>query len=74
MLQRPMDDDEQQEYYSGKKKTHTIKNIILIDETCTVRFLSASYAGKWHEKLLVDDEAGLMQDQLEDTHVPPTLY
>jgi hypothetical protein len=56
-VQRPLDDDEQQEYYSGKKKTHTIKNIVLIDDTCTVRFLSASYAGKWHDKALVDDEA-----------------
>ena len=55
-IQRPVDADEQTEYYSGKKKCHTIKNILLIDERCIIRFLSATYAGKWHDKSLVDDE------------------
>ncbi len=48
--------DEQAEYYSGKKKAHTVKNILLIDAACVIRFLSATYAGKWHDKSLVDDE------------------
>ena len=48
--------DEQNEYYSGKKKCHTVKNILLIDDACVIRFMSATYAGKWHEKALVDDE------------------
>jgi hypothetical protein len=48
--------DEQQEYYSGKKKGHTVKNLLLIDENCVIRFMSATYAGKWHDKSLVDDE------------------
>lgn len=55
-IQRPLDADEQTEYYSGKKKCHTIKNILLIDEGCIIRFLSATYAGKWHDKSIVDDE------------------
>lgn len=29
---------------------------MLIDEGCVIRFLSATYAGKWHDKSLVDDE------------------
>ncbi len=56
-IQRPVDADEQEEYYSGKKNRHTVKNILLIDVRCFIRFLSATYAGKWHDKSLVDDEA-----------------
>ncbi len=55
-VQRPVDPDEQAEYYSGKKKCHTVKNILLIDVRCFIQFLSATYAGKWHDKSLVDDE------------------
>jgi len=55
-IQRPVDMDEQEEYYSGKKKCHTVKNALLIDDDCCIRFLSATYAGKWHDKALVDDE------------------
>src|ERR687886_2423863 len=53
-VQRPVDADEQGEYYSGKKKCHTIKNMLLTDEACYIRFMSETYAGKWHEKSIVD--------------------
>jgi hypothetical protein len=33
-----------------------VKNILLIDARCVIRFLSATYAGKWYDKALVDDE------------------
>lgn len=33
-----------------------MKNILLIDVHCCIRVLSATYAGKWHDKALVDDE------------------
>jgi hypothetical protein len=52
-----VNDDEQEEYWSGKKKRHTVKNIVLIDEQCHIRFLGATYAGKWHDKALLEDEA-----------------
>ncbi len=55
-MQRPVAADEQNEYYSGKKKYHTVKNILLIDDMCVIRFISATYAGKWHDKSLVDEE------------------
>lgn len=35
-IQRPKKD--QKTYYSGKKKTHTIKNNVLADESCTIFF------------------------------------
>ncbi len=39
-INRPQDPEEQRLYYSGKQKKHTIKNNIVIDEPCKIRFLS----------------------------------
>ncbi len=55
-IQRPVDADEQAEYYSGKKRCHTVKDILLINDRCTIQFLSLTHAGKWHEKSIADDE------------------
>jgi DDE superfamily endonuclease len=55
-IHRPIDPEEQQEYYSGKKKCHTIKNLLVIDETCHIGFLSATYEGKVNDKTLADLE------------------
>ena len=59
-VQRPLDADEQKEYYSGKKKGHTVKNILLIGETCVIEYLSPTHAGKWHDKSIADDESYLL--------------
>jgi hypothetical protein len=53
-IHRPTDPEEQQEYYSGKKKCHTVKNLLVIDETCHICFLSDTYEGKAHDKSLAD--------------------
>jgi hypothetical protein len=39
---------------SGKKKCHTIKNLLVIDETCHICFLSNTCEGKGHDKSLAD--------------------
>lgn len=44
----------QEEYYSGKKKCHTIKNVILIDVFCRIIYLSATFNGKTHDKSIAD--------------------
>src|SRR6266496_87966 len=54
-ITRPKDDDEQERYYSGKKKDHTIKNVIIIDAFGVIRFLSATYAGRVHDKRIADE-------------------
>jgi hypothetical protein len=54
---RPSDPVEQQLYYSGKKKQHTLKNILIIDPTCRVIWLSPTCEGKKHDKKAAD-EAG----------------
>jgi len=68
-IHRPTDLEDQQEYYSGKKKCHTIKNLLVIDETCYSCFLSPTYEGKANDKSLADLEgytlprgSGLFQD------------
>ena len=55
-LQRPVDISKQKEKYSGKKKTHTDKNILLVNEnTRKVVYLSATAEGKKHDKKLADE-------------------
>lgn len=35
---------------------------MLIDEQCRIRFLGATFAGKWHDKALVEDEEYSLPD------------
>ena len=53
-IQRPKDPEEQQEYYSGKKKCHTLKNLLVINETCHVCFLSYTCEGKASDKSIAE--------------------
>lgn len=53
--QRPADDGLQTTYYSGKKKTHTLKNNLVVDSLPrTVAYLSPTVPGKTHDKSLAD--------------------
>jgi hypothetical protein len=68
-IQRPKDPEDQQEYYSGKKKGHTLKNLLVIRETCHICFLSPTYEGRMHDKTIAELEgyrlppgSGLYQD------------
>lgn len=55
-LQRPVNIKQQKEKYSGKKKTHTDKNILLVNEnTRRVVYLSATVEGKKHDKKLAEE-------------------
>jgi hypothetical protein len=55
--QRPKNPEKQGLFYSGKKKAHTEKNILVVNATSErVLFLSATYAGKVHDKRIADQE------------------
>lgn len=55
--QRPKNAAKQAEAYSGKKKTHCDKHVVLVQaKTKRVGFLSQTYAGKTHDKKIVDTE------------------
>ena len=53
--QRPTNAVQQKEQYSGKKKTHTDKNLVLINaHTTKVVYLGPTVAGKTHDKKAAD--------------------
>jgi DDE superfamily endonuclease len=55
--QRPKTPAKQAAAYSGKKKTHCEKNVVIVQaKTKRVGFLSQTYAGKTHDKKIVDTE------------------
>lgn len=55
--QRPKSPEKQTLHYSGKKKAHTDKNLILAErKTSRVLYLSQTYAGTAHDKKIADHE------------------
>lgn len=56
-IPRPTDPEAQKQYYSGKKKQHTVKNIVVIGAQSKILFLTHTCEGKKHDKKAAD-EAG----------------
>ena len=55
--QRPKQAQKQASHYSGKKKTHTDKNVVIVNtKTKRVGYLSQTYVGKTHDKKMADVE------------------
>jgi hypothetical protein len=55
--QRPKNQAKQVLHYSGKQKTHSDKNVVVVNaKTKRVGYLSQTYAGKMHDKKIVDSE------------------
>ncbi len=46
---RPQDPAEQTECYSGKKKDHTVKNVLLVNAPLAILFLSETHGGRVHD-------------------------
>lgn len=55
-INRPKDKTDRKTYYSGKKKTYTVKNLIIPERGGKVRYLSDTYEGKKHDKAIADQE------------------
>ena len=56
-IQRPKDKEKQKEYYSGKKKHHTVKNQVFVHpETTRILAVSKTVEGKLHDKKLFTDD------------------
>lgn len=53
-IQRPKSQKRQNKTYSGKKKTHTRKQIVLVDEHKRVLVLTPTKSGRRHDKRLSD--------------------
>lgn len=56
-IQRPKDPERQRQYYSGKKKRHTVKNVVVTDKrTRKIKALGRTQEGKKHDKAATDEE------------------
>lgn len=55
-INRPKDKEDRKTYYSGKKKSHTVKNDVIVQRGGKVVFLSDTYEGKKHDKKIADEE------------------
>jgi hypothetical protein len=63
--QRPQDQETQRRFDRGKKKTHTVKNLMIGGLTTRkVLYLSQTYAGCIHEKTIADDERPIFPDDI----------
>ncbi len=55
--QRPKSPEKQALHYSGKKKMHSDKNVVIVHtQTKRVGYLSPTHAGKTHDKKVADEE------------------
>ena len=56
--QRPQEKEKQRAHYSGKKKAHTDKNVVVVNRhSKKVAYLSPTTAGKVHDKKIADESA-----------------
>src|SRR5947199_2824461 len=53
-IQRPKDATQQKSHYSGKKKCHTVKNVVLVEKHLSMAFLSPTHPGTVHDKRIAD--------------------
>lgn len=58
-IPRPVDRDNQQAAYSGKKKQHTVKNAFIINTLNIILFVGVSVMGSVHDKKLADTQYDL---------------
>ena len=57
-IQRPKNPERQRQFYSGKKKRHSIKNNLITERrTRKIKGLSTTCEGKKHDKKLADEQA-----------------
>ena len=56
-IQRPKDSKQQKDKYSGKKKQHTVKNIIITDKNKRIGFLSKTESGRRHDFDILKEHA-----------------
>lgn len=63
-IPRSADWERQRHEYSGKQRTHTVKNLLLSEEGGKVLYLSATVEGSLHDKALADEmELEFAQEQ-----------
>lgn len=66
LKQRPRGNETQKEYYSGKKKAHTVKTIVLSCPKRIIHYISDSVAGRTHDFSLMKSEFPAALDYFSD--------
>ncbi len=56
-VQRPKDSKQQKEKYSGKKKKHVVKNIVMTNRKRKILFLSKTEGGRQHDFAMLKEHA-----------------
>jgi hypothetical protein len=56
-INRPQAKADRKTYYSGKRKSHSVKNLVIAERGGKVRYLSDTYEGKKHDKAIADEES-----------------
>lgn len=55
-IRRPKDNDKQKGNYSGKKKAHTKKNLVICDDKKKIGFLGQTHEGRMHDYGIIKGE------------------
>lgn len=77
-IQRPVENEKRKQNYSGKKKTHTRKNLLIVgNNDRQIKYLGGTREGKTHDKKMADDESvrfpegvGLYEDKAFEGYEP----
>ncbi len=64
--QRPKDSKQQKDKYSGKKKRHTIKNIVISNKKKQILFLSKTEGGRQHSFSMLKEHAPPLENTNHD--------
>ena len=69
-IQRPLNDAVQRDYYSGKKKAHTIKSLIISDMDRYIHYVSYCWIGKTNEFAVLKEESPPRRELVRAFHRP----
>jgi len=67
-IQRPRSNKRNKKFYSGKKKSHTRKNVVVCDENKRILIVTPTKAGRRHDKRL-SDKVGLIEKIPKDVGI-----
>ena len=62
-IPRSVEYERQKHEYSGKKKSHTVKNNLIVNQQSQILFLSSTYPGSVHDKKIADEAGHYYPDQ-----------
>lgn len=65
LIERPGDYETQKEFYTRKKKGHTVKNNFITTQSQFVIYMSPTFEGKMHDKKIADEDQVIFPDNIQ---------